>query len=120
MFTPLNADFTEVFLAIKGDPAFKWPPKMKTNPYKRNRNKFCEYHENHGHSTEDCMSLCREIENFVQNGKLVRFLMQERIQEVNQQGCQPLEGNREGLIAMELRRQDLPLREGRYEDREEK
>jgi hypothetical protein len=74
VFTPLNASFTEVFMAIKGDPAFRWPPKMRSDPYKRDQNKFCEYHGDHGHSTEDCMVLRREIENFVQNGKLVRFL----------------------------------------------
>jgi hypothetical protein len=70
-------------MAIKGDPAFRWPPKMRSDPYKQDRNKFCEYHGDHGHSTEDCMVLYREIENFVQNGKLVRFLAQERIQEAN-------------------------------------
>ena len=29
VFTPLNASFIEVFLAIKGDSAFRWPPKMR-------------------------------------------------------------------------------------------
>jgi hypothetical protein len=116
VFTPLNASRTEVFMAIKGDPAFRWPPKMRTDPYRRDQNKFCEYHADHGHSIEDCMSLHREIENFVRNGKLVRFLAQERIQEVNQQGR--LEGGREGLRHAEPRRRDQAPREGRY-DREE-
>jgi hypothetical protein len=70
----LNISLTEVFSAIKGDPAFRWPPKMKTDPFRRDRSKFCEYHADHGHSTEDCMSLHREIETFIQNGKLVKFL----------------------------------------------
>ena len=34
VFTPLNASFTEVFMAIKGDPAFRWPSKMRLDPYK--------------------------------------------------------------------------------------
>jgi hypothetical protein len=54
-FTPLNASFTEVFMAIKGDLAFRWSAKMKSDPYKRDRNKFYEYHGEHGHSIEDCM-----------------------------------------------------------------
>jgi hypothetical protein len=57
VFTPLNASFTEVLMAIKGDPTFRWPPKMRSDPYKRDQNKFCEYHGDHGHSTEDCMVL---------------------------------------------------------------
>ena len=56
-FTPLNANFTKVFMAIKGDPTFRWPAKMKSDPYKRDRSKFCEYHGEHGHSIEDCMVL---------------------------------------------------------------
>jgi hypothetical protein len=34
VFTLLNASFTEVFTTIKGDPAFRWPSKMKTDPYR--------------------------------------------------------------------------------------
>jgi hypothetical protein len=68
VFTPLNTSYTEVFTAIKGDPAFRWPSKLRTDPYRWDRNKFCEYHADHGHSTEDCMSFHREIENFVKNG----------------------------------------------------
>jgi hypothetical protein len=83
VFTPLNASFTEVFMAIKEDPAFRWPPKMRSDPYNRDRTRFCEYHGEHGHSIEDYMVLHREIENFVRNGKLVRFLAQERIREAN-------------------------------------
>jgi hypothetical protein len=90
VFIPLNANFIEVFMAIKGDLAFKWPPKMRSNPYKRDRNKFCEYHGDHGHSMKECMVLRREIENFVKNGKLVRFLAQEQVREANQQRHLPL------------------------------
>jgi hypothetical protein len=61
VFTPLNTSLTEVLSAIKGDPAFRWPQKMKTDPFKRDRSKFCDYHADHGHSTEDCISLRREI-----------------------------------------------------------
>jgi hypothetical protein len=70
----LNASYTEVFMAIKGDPTFRWPLKMRSDPYKRDHSRFCEYHGEHGHLTKDCMVLHREIENFVRNGKLIRFL----------------------------------------------
>ena len=114
VFTPLNANFTEVFMAIKGDLAFRWPPKMRLDSYKWNHSRFCEYHGEHGHSTKDCMVLYREIENFVKNGKLVRFLTQEWIRKANLQGPLPLEGNREGPRAMELRHRDPALRGGQY------
>ena len=101
VFTPLNASFTEVFMAIKGDLAFRWPPKMRMDPFKRDRSRFCEYHGDHRHSTEDCLVLQREIKVCVKNWKLLRFLAQERGREANQQGPLPLEGNREDLGALE-------------------
>jgi hypothetical protein len=84
---------------------------MKTDPFKRDRSKFCEYHADHGHSTEDCISLRREIEVFIQNGRLVRFLVEERNREANHRG--PPEGVREGLERAEQRRRDEAPREVR-------
>jgi hypothetical protein len=52
----------------------------------------------------------------VRNGKLIKFLAQERIREANQQGH--LEGSREGLGHIESRRRDHTRREGPH-DREE-
>jgi hypothetical protein len=115
----LNASFTEVFMAIKGDSAIRWPPKMRSNPYKRDHSRFCEYHGENEHSTEDCMILRREIEAFVRNRKLVRFLAQERAREANEQGLLQLEGNREGLRAIELRPRDPAPRRGQYGNLEE-
>jgi hypothetical protein len=100
-----------VLSAIKGDPTFRWPQKMKTDLFKRDQSKFCEYHADHGHSTEDCISLHREIEVFIQNGRLVRFLVEERNREVNRRG--PPEGIREGLERAEPRRRDEAPREAR-------
>ena len=92
---------------------------MRSDPYKRDRSRYCEYHGEHGHSTKDFMVLRREIEAFVKNGKLVRFLAQERIREANQQGPLPLEGNREGLRATEPRCRDPTPIGGQYRNLEE-
>jgi hypothetical protein len=111
VFTPLSASLTEVFSAIKGDPSFRWPQKMKTDPFKWDRSKFYEYYDDHEHLTEDCISLRREIEVFIQNGRLVRFLAEERNREANRRG--PPEGVREGLGRAEPRRKDEAPREAR-------
>jgi hypothetical protein len=77
-WTPLNATLSTVLMDIKRDPAFRWPPRMRTPPEKRNNQKFCEYHNDHGHQTEDCMVLRKEIELLIQNGKLVKFVANEK------------------------------------------
>ncbi|GFY91128.1 hypothetical protein Acr_07g0013240 [Actinidia rufa] len=54
---PLNAPVAQVLSKIKHEEFVKWPGKIKTDPQKRNRNKYCEFHRDHGHNTEDCFQL---------------------------------------------------------------
>ncbi|XP_059428572.1 uncharacterized protein LOC132162347 [Corylus avellana] len=95
--TSLNTSVTEVFMEIKRDPNFKWPKKMRTPLQRRSNQKFCIYHNDHNHLTKDCISLCHEIENFIKNSKLVRFLADERERSRNPQEPLWLEANHEGL-----------------------
>ncbi|GFZ15051.1 hypothetical protein Acr_24g0012410 [Actinidia rufa] len=41
---PLNAPVAQVLSEIKHEEFVKWPGKIKTDPQKRNRNKYCEFH----------------------------------------------------------------------------
>ena len=47
----------QVLEKVKNESFFKWPNKMVGNPKKRNRNLYCQYHRDHGHTTEDYRSL---------------------------------------------------------------
>ena len=47
---------------------------MKGNPNKRNRNKYCRFHRDHGHDTDECFDLKQQIENLIRQGKLRNFL----------------------------------------------
>ena len=44
------------------------------NPEKRNRNLFCQYYRDHGHTTEDCRSLWDHLDQLVREGKLKQLL----------------------------------------------
>ena len=59
---------------IKNEPFFKCPNKMVGNPEKRNRNLYCQYHRDHGHTTEDCRSLWDHFDQLLQKGKLKQLL----------------------------------------------
>ncbi|GJT18850.1 reverse transcriptase domain-containing protein [Tanacetum coccineum] len=49
---------------------FKAPPPMTTSVEKRNANKFCEFHGEVGHNTDECMHLRKQIEEMLKAGKL--------------------------------------------------
>ena len=47
---------------------------MKGNPNKCNRNKYCRFHRDHWHDTDECFDLKQQIENLIRQGKLRNFL----------------------------------------------
>ena len=55
----------QVLGKVKNEPFFKWPNKMMGNPEKRNRNLYCQYHRDHGHTTENCRSLWDHLDQLV-------------------------------------------------------
>ncbi|GJU76142.1 reverse transcriptase domain-containing protein [Tanacetum coccineum] len=62
-FTPLNRTPKEIFAAESGK--FKPPPPMVPPPDKRSSNKFCEFHNDKGHSTDECMQLKKQIKELL-------------------------------------------------------
>ncbi|GJT58532.1 reverse transcriptase domain-containing protein [Tanacetum coccineum] len=53
---------------------FKPPPPMVTPVEKRSSNKFCDFHNDKGHSTDECMQLKNQIEELVRAGKLSHLI----------------------------------------------
>ncbi|GFY98557.1 hypothetical protein Acr_12g0010980 [Actinidia rufa] len=71
---PLNAPVAQVLSEIKHEEFVKWPGKIKTDPQKRNRNKYCEFHRDHGHNTEDCFQLKEQIADLIKRGYLRKYV----------------------------------------------
>ena len=67
-YTPLNTPLEQVLMQIKDDPSLKWPEKMKGNPNKHNRNKYCRFHKDHGPDTDEYFDLKQKIENLIRQG----------------------------------------------------
>ena len=64
----------QVLEKIKNEPFFKWPNKMAGDPTKRNQNLYCHYHQEQGHTTEDCRNLWDHLDQLVREGKLKSLL----------------------------------------------
>ena len=52
-------------MQIKDDGALTFPGKLKGDPNKRSKDKYCCFHRNHGHDPVDCYNLKQQIEALI-------------------------------------------------------
>ena len=77
-FTPLNALLDQVLMQIKDEWTLTFPGKLKSDPSKRSRNKYCRFHRDLRHDTIDCYDLKQQIKALIREGKLQKFVSKER------------------------------------------
>ena len=65
-------------MQIKDKRALTFPGKLKGDPNKRFRDKYCRFHRDHRHDTSNCYDLKQQIEALIKQGKLQRFISKER------------------------------------------
>jgi len=53
------------------------PPRKTTTPPNADMTKYCRYHRNHGHTTEECKALQDKIEELVRAGHFCRFIRRD-------------------------------------------
>ena len=78
-FTPLNGPLDQVLMQIKDEGTLTFPGKLKSDPSKRSRNKYCRFHRDHGHDTADCYDLKQQIKALIREGRLQKFINKERM-----------------------------------------
>ncbi|XP_022873009.1 uncharacterized protein LOC111391959 [Olea europaea var. sylvestris] len=76
--TYLNTSRSNILMEIKDMKEFKWPPRLRSPLETRNKNKYCDYHRDHGHTTEDCITLQREIEALIKRGFLKEYIRHDK------------------------------------------
>ncbi|MHC6132814.1 retropepsin-like aspartic protease, partial [Serratia marcescens] len=73
VYTALTAPREVILNEIKDKEYLRWPRPMGPKA-RRNESKYCKYHRDRGHDTEDCWDLKREIENLIQRGRLSDYV----------------------------------------------
>ncbi|XP_022883893.1 uncharacterized protein LOC111400738 [Olea europaea var. sylvestris] len=76
--TRLNTSKTSILMEVKDMKELKWPSRMNSPPDTRDRSKYCEFHRDHGHTTEDCHALHREIEALIKRGFLKNYIRHDK------------------------------------------
>ena len=64
-FTELNTPRDQIHMQVRNLTLFRTTTPMRTNPSRRNLNKYCHFHKNHGHDTSECFELKEQIESLV-------------------------------------------------------
>jgi len=70
------------------------PPRKTTTPPNADMTKYCRYHRNHGHTTEDCKTLQDKIEELVHVGHFRRFIRRD---DHPSRSCHPLDPTTDAL-----------------------
>ena len=65
-FTPLTASVSQVLHEVRNEQFLRWPTQMNSDPATRDNTKYCEFHRDYGHHTDNCIQLKREIEYLIQ------------------------------------------------------
>ena len=52
----------QILEKIKHESYFQWPNKIGGDPMKRNQSLYYQYHQERGHTTEDCRTLWSHLE----------------------------------------------------------
>ncbi|GFZ19559.1 hypothetical protein Acr_28g0002640 [Actinidia rufa] len=78
-FGKLSRLFVAKFMSyrVKNEEFVKWSEKIKTNPLKRNINKYYEFHKDHRHNTVDYFQLKEQIADLIKRGEASRRAEEE-------------------------------------------
>ena len=76
-FTPLNTLIDQVLMQIKDKGTLTFLGKLKGDPSKRSKDKYCHFYRDHGHDTSECYDLKQQIEAIIRQGKLQKFVSKE-------------------------------------------
>ncbi|XP_021725287.1 uncharacterized protein LOC110692560 [Chenopodium quinoa] len=70
-YTPLTHSRSHIFSVNKADYKWQRPPRMVNRS--RDTSKWCDFHRDYGHTTEECTHLKDNIEDLVRRGYLSQF-----------------------------------------------
>ncbi|GJU05658.1 hypothetical protein Tco_1122088 [Tanacetum coccineum] len=81
LLSSLSKSPREILATEKVARSFEQPPRMLGSRRSRDMSKYCYFHEDHGHDTNDCRQLRSQIEESVKSGQLshlVKWIKKER------------------------------------------
>ncbi|GKV38646.1 hypothetical protein SLEP1_g46534 [Rubroshorea leprosula] len=120
-WTPFNLPWSPIFIQIKNKMDLKRPGPMRTAVANRDHTRYCDFHQDHGHTTEQCNSLKSKLESLAHKGLLNKYIQRaEQPRFVREQRPQPqgVRGLEAGGLSSKQRK--LYVREVKHQNRAQK
>ena len=73
-FIPLIMLVDKILAQIKDEHYLKWPRPLHSSSNVHDKKKYCRFHKDHGHYTEDYRDLKEQIEELIRKGKLQKYV----------------------------------------------
>ncbi|KAL0445385.1 UNVERIFIED_CONTAM: hypothetical protein Slati_2261200 [Sesamum latifolium] len=78
VYIPLTIPITQALMVVEGKGLLSRPRSYKDGPRQPKSDKFFRFHNDYGHTTEECKHLKSEIERLIQNGCLQEYVCWEK------------------------------------------
>ncbi|KAL8088129.1 hypothetical protein AgCh_038049 [Apium graveolens] len=72
-YVKLNAPRSQILMEIEKDRDIRWPKPLKADSTKLDKSKYCRFHKDAGHDTDECRQLKDEIEFLIRKGRLSKY-----------------------------------------------
>ncbi|KAL2236301.1 UNVERIFIED_CONTAM: hypothetical protein Sindi_0821800 [Sesamum indicum] len=80
-YTPLNTTRTKALLTVEKSDMLKWPRHTRFTPAKKFSSKYCKFHHERGHDTDECYQLKDEIERLIRQRYFKELVLKCRADE---------------------------------------
>ena len=77
--TELNESRENIYLANENQVPFRRPDPMRNQKSKRDSSKYCRFHRDIGHTTDECRQLKDEIEGLISRGYFQQYVKNQSI-----------------------------------------
>ncbi|XP_052188877.1 uncharacterized protein LOC127799162 [Diospyros lotus] len=115
-FTLLNTPRAEILATIENKDYLKKSRPMKAPANKQSKDKYCQFHRDHGHDTEECHQLKEEIQELINRGFLRRFVAKDTEPQRGERRGSRSPPRRCGRSQERRRTRTPPRRENRHGD----
>ncbi|RWV76913.1 hypothetical protein GW17_00062337 [Ensete ventricosum] len=114
---PLNSTRTEVFLQIRDKGLLRTPNPIRAKIGGRDKRRYCRFHRDYGHNTEECNDLRNQIEDLIRQGHLHQFIRDRRASKERPHSSSARKAYARSVVEKRSRRsQDLEITFGDGDD----